>query len=142
MWPDSVQRMLGNAVPSLIAVVLAREIRRQLFGDSKATSKVTLMPPVRTPVPKPEILKPLPAKYRSMVGEHPDHPGEGRLAANKRRGSAKRPALPLLALRACNDASLTVHGVPQFAELRLMALPKTHLTARQSLESADRRLER
>jgi DNA (cytosine-5)-methyltransferase 1 len=97
-----VQRMLGNAVPSLIAEVLAREIRRQLLGDRKARSKVTLMPPVRTPMPKPEPLKPLPAKYRSMIGQHPDHPGEGRLAGSKRWGSAKRPdPLPLLeALRA------------------------------------------
>jgi DNA (cytosine-5)-methyltransferase 1 len=97
-----VQRMLGNAVPSLMAEVLAREIRRQLLGDRKGSSKSTLMPPVRTPVPKPQTLKPLPAKYRSMVGDHPDHPGEGRLAAKKRPGAVKRPdPLPLLeALRA------------------------------------------
>jgi DNA (cytosine-5)-methyltransferase 1 len=97
-----VQRMLGNAVPSLMAEVLAREIRRQLLGDKKVATKAILMPAVRTPVPKPEPLRPLPAKYRSMIGEHPDHPGEGRFAVKKRAGSRQKPdPLPLLeALRA------------------------------------------
>jgi DNA (cytosine-5)-methyltransferase 1 len=91
--------VLGNAVPSLMAEVLAREIRRRLLGDKKAAAKAALMPPVRTP---PEPVKQLPAKYRSMVGEHPDHPGEGRFAAKKRSGSPERiDPLPLLeALRA------------------------------------------
>jgi len=94
--------MLGNAVPSLMSEVLAREIRRQLLGDRRGTRKLTLMPPVRTPVPKPESLRPPPAKYRLMVGDYPDHPGEGRFAAKKRRDSAEQPDQPPLleALRA------------------------------------------
>jgi DNA (cytosine-5)-methyltransferase 1 len=70
-----IQRMLGNAVPSLMAEILAREIRRQLL-DSPPERKLTLLPPVRRPVPDPEPDAPLPGKYRQYIGEHADHPGE------------------------------------------------------------------
>jgi DNA (cytosine-5)-methyltransferase 1 len=93
-----VQRMLGNAVPSLMAEVLAREIRRLLLNDRRGTSGLTLLPPVRTPVPRQEALKSLPAKYRSLISDHPDHPGEGRFSAKRRRGSRDQSdPLPLLA---------------------------------------------
>lgn len=72
-----VQRMLGNAVPSLIAEVLAREIRRQLL-DQPINSNLHLLPAKRTPVPKPERLKALPEKYRELIGEHAAHPGTGK----------------------------------------------------------------
>jgi len=78
-----MQRMLGNAVPSLIAEILAREIRKQLLGKP-GRGAYRLMPPQRTPVPAQERLKPLPAKYKSLIGHHPAHPGEG-----KGRGVAK-----------------------------------------------------
>ena len=73
-----VQRMLGNAVPSLLAEVLAREIRRQLLGDQRDPGPLQLMPPVRTPVPDPDLIVALPEKYRELIGIHPDHPGEGK----------------------------------------------------------------
>lgn len=82
------QKMIGNAVPSLLAEVLAREIRRQLLGDHRALGCVKLMPPVRRPVPEPEPIMPVPAKYRSMIGDHPDHPGEGRLSGKLRKSKA------------------------------------------------------
>lgn len=72
-----VQRMLGNAVPSLIAEILAREIRRQLL-DVPFNKPLKLMPPKREPVPPPEPVAVLPAKYRPLIGNHADHPGEGR----------------------------------------------------------------
>ena len=71
-----VQRMLGNAVPSLLAGVLAREIRRQLIGDQRDPGPLALMPPVRTPVPDPDPITELPAKYHPLIGSYPDHPGE------------------------------------------------------------------
>jgi len=78
------QKMLGNAVPSLLAEVLAREIRRQLLGDKGNLGTLKLIPPVRRPIPEPERLKPLPAKYRQHIGDHADHPGEGRFSARKK----------------------------------------------------------
>ena len=70
--------MLGNAVPSLVAEVLAREIRRQLLGDKRNLGPLKLIPPVRQPTPSPEPLARVPEIYESMVGDHADHPGERR----------------------------------------------------------------
>lgn len=72
-----MQRMVGNAVPSLIAEILAREIRTQLLG-SPITSPLKLLPPCHKPIPAPEPVASLPAKYRHLVGDHADHPGEGK----------------------------------------------------------------
>ena len=47
-----VQKMLGNAVPSLLAEVLAREIRGQLLGDERELGPLQLLSPVRRPVPR------------------------------------------------------------------------------------------
>lgn len=72
-----MQRMLGNAVPSLIAEILAREIRVQLL-DSALAGPLTLLPPRRTNVPKPELACPVPEKYHSLLGVHLAHPGTGK----------------------------------------------------------------
>ncbi|MGH7715251.1 MAG: DNA cytosine methyltransferase, partial [Vulcanimicrobiaceae bacterium] len=72
-----MQRQLGNAVPSLIAEVLAREIRKQLL-DRPINTPLRLRPPKRTHVPPPEEVAPLPAKYRGYIGKHAAHPGEGK----------------------------------------------------------------
>jgi DNA (cytosine-5)-methyltransferase 1 len=71
-----VQRMLGNAVPSLLAEVLAREIRSQLLMDC-TQSKPKLLPPTRE-APKPERVRPVPKKYHELIGDHAPHPGEGK----------------------------------------------------------------
>ena len=89
-----VQRMLGNAVPSLLAEVLAREIRRQLLG-SPIERPLELMPKRRTPVPPPELLHSVPVKYHDMIGDHADHPGTGKSA--KARERVKREAPQLIA---------------------------------------------
>ena len=47
-----MQRMLGNAVPSLIAEIMAREIRHQLL-DTKKRGQLRLMPPRREVIPRP-----------------------------------------------------------------------------------------
>lgn len=72
-----MQRMVGNAVPSLMAEVLAREIRAQFLGKRLNTQPM-LMPPKREPVPPEESLAHLPEKYLNMVGSHADHPGTGK----------------------------------------------------------------
>lgn len=71
------QRMLGNAVPSLMAEILARAIREQLL-NIPIKSELKLLPPRRIDVPPPEPTKPIPRKYHQLIGDHPDHPGEGR----------------------------------------------------------------
>jgi len=72
------QRMIGNAVPSLMAEVLAREIRRQVFGERTMLLTPTLLPPARGPSPMPERCRPVPKKYVSLIGHHPVHPGTGK----------------------------------------------------------------
>jgi DNA (cytosine-5)-methyltransferase 1 len=73
-----VQRMIGNAVPSLLTEILGREIRRQLLGDPRSRTGLKLIPPARTPVPPAERVRPMPEKYYQYMSDHPDHPGEGR----------------------------------------------------------------
>lgn len=72
-----MQRMVGNAVPSLLAEVIAREIRSQFLGQ-RLNTPLLLMPPLRTPLPPEERLAALPKKYKELIGDHPDHPGEGK----------------------------------------------------------------
>ena len=72
-----MQRMLGNAVPSLLAEVLAREIRSQLL-DSPVSGPVRLLPCRRLDTPAAERLEPVPNSYHSLVGKHAEHPGTGR----------------------------------------------------------------
>ncbi|MDA8457145.1 DNA cytosine methyltransferase [Acidovorax sp. GBBC 3334] len=72
-----MQRMLGNAVPSLVAEVLAREIRKQLL-DAPTRSRLKLLPPRREHVPPPVRLSAVPKKYHEHIGEHEAHPGTGK----------------------------------------------------------------
>jgi DNA (cytosine-5)-methyltransferase 1 len=72
-----MQRMLGNAVPSLIAEVLAREIRSQLL-DAPTRKPLQLLPPLRENVPPPVKVKPVPRKYHEHIGVHDAHPGTGK----------------------------------------------------------------
>jgi DNA (cytosine-5)-methyltransferase 1 len=74
---NDVQRMLGNAVPSLVAETIAREIRRQLLGRPIEKGELKLLPPRREPVPPSEDVAGVPPAYHSLVGDHAEHPGEG-----------------------------------------------------------------
>ena len=85
---SDTQKMLGNAVPSLLAEMLAREIRRQLLGGRRDPGGFTLMPPARRSIPESEPVAPVPVHYRELIGDHPDHPRKGRLLG-KRRSSAR-----------------------------------------------------
>ncbi|NEX23255.1 DNA cytosine methyltransferase [Thiorhodococcus mannitoliphagus] len=84
-----VQRMLGNAVPSLLAEVLAREIRAQLLDGVDGLARTpTLLRPRREGMPPPEVPAPLPEHYRRLIGEHEDHPGTGLGPGARRRVDA------------------------------------------------------
>ena len=84
-----IQKLLGNAVPSLLAEVLAREIRVQLLDCSPNRGALKLMPPVRTPVPPAEPPARVPSRFRQLIGDHAYHPGEGQGVGAVRRRSQK-----------------------------------------------------
>jgi DNA (cytosine-5)-methyltransferase 1 len=73
----SQQRQLGNAVPSLLAEVLGREIGRQLLG-MKVKKSLKLLPPERRPIPAAEPIAPVPRKFQNLAGSHDAHPGTGK----------------------------------------------------------------
>lgn len=73
-----VQRLIGNAVPSALAELLANEIAHQFHGRAKKIGPLTLIPPKRMASPEPEPVLPLPDKYRGFIGDHDEHPGTGR----------------------------------------------------------------
>lgn len=83
-WSDT-QRLIGNAVPSALAEVLAEEMRVQLLGGRKSAKGRLLVPKKRTGMPAPEQTLPIPRKYRSLIGSHPEHPGIGKGAGATRR---------------------------------------------------------
>jgi DNA (cytosine-5)-methyltransferase 1 len=88
-----IQKMLGNAVPSLLAEVLAREIRQQLLDDHEDLGPLKLLPSVRRPIPDPEEPAFLSEKYRHLIGDYPDHPGEGRGRGVRRASRTSEAAL-------------------------------------------------
>lgn len=74
---NAVQRQVGNAVPSLLAEVLARAIRAQLLGYATQRARPRLLPQDRSPYPPPTRRGPVPAVFRQLAGDHPAHPGTG-----------------------------------------------------------------
>jgi DNA (cytosine-5)-methyltransferase 1 len=74
----SIQRQVGNAVPSLLAETLGREIRVQLLGQRASKQTPRLLPPDRSPVPAPEETTPVPLGFRKLAGDHEAHPGTGK----------------------------------------------------------------
>jgi DNA (cytosine-5)-methyltransferase 1 len=101
---NDAQHMLGNAVLSLLAEVIAREIRGQLLGVPIRETKLKLLPPSRGPVPPPERITKVPAAYLPLIGNHAAHPGEGRGAGRGREwpleGAVRR--VGMASLRASN----------------------------------------
>lgn len=76
---SSVQRQLGNAVPSALAEVIAIEMGRRLLGAAPNGSGLpSLVPKKRSDLPPPEPTEPVPAKYLNLVGNHSAHPGTGK----------------------------------------------------------------
>jgi DNA (cytosine-5)-methyltransferase 1 len=88
----SVHKQLGNAVPSLLAEVLARNVRKQFFGDSVSLKPTLLRPALGKPPPAKRKTA-VPEKYFKNVGELADHPGTGKGPRALLRGkSTKRAA--------------------------------------------------
>lgn len=76
---SDAQRQLGNAVPSLLAEILAREIAAQLLGDPKKRGGLKLaVRPALSPAPAPTETRPVPERFLSARGRHDAHPGTGK----------------------------------------------------------------
>lgn len=73
----SVQKQVGNAVPSLLAEVLGREIRTQLLKLPALTGPLERMPEAHTEVPLAEKHTEVPRKFWELEGKHSPHPGTG-----------------------------------------------------------------
>lgn len=71
------QRQLGNAVPSLLAEVLAKAIASQLLGIRVSQGEPRLALAPAPPIPAPEPVEAVPSFYLRLRGEHDAHPGTG-----------------------------------------------------------------
>lgn len=72
----SIQRQLGNAVPSALAEYLGLQIRAQLFDERAVLKRPRrLLPRRRTPIPPAEPVARVPQRYAKLAGEHSPHPG-------------------------------------------------------------------
>lgn len=75
---NGVQRLIGNAVPSALAEMLAFEIRRQLLKSKGRDTALRLLPPRRGDLPAPEPIASIPKRYLALAGDHDAHPGTGK----------------------------------------------------------------
>jgi DNA (cytosine-5)-methyltransferase 1 len=82
---NAVQRQLGNAVPSLLGEVLAREVVRQFLPNHPLPPSPILTVPIDRPIPPPEAVAAVPSEFLLLAGDHPDHPGTGRGKGARRR---------------------------------------------------------
>lgn len=73
-----IQRMIGNAVPSLLAEVMAWAIRAQLLEGKGHSASYALLPPSRNDRPAKEPCAALPQRFFLLIGDHPAHPGAGK----------------------------------------------------------------
>lgn len=74
-----VQRQIGNAVPSLLAEILARAIAVQLLGASESAGAPKLaVQAAKKPIPAAEPVAAVPSAFLGMRGEHSAHPGTGK----------------------------------------------------------------
>jgi DNA (cytosine-5)-methyltransferase 1 len=89
---SGAQRLLGNAVPSLLTEILGWEIRHQLLRHRTQPEALKLLPPARDALPPPEPVAEVPEEYRKYLGDHADHPGEG-LGSGAQRRQFEQPDL-------------------------------------------------
>lgn len=88
---SSVQRQLGNAVPSLLAEVLGREIRKQFFElPPKSAEPVLTCAQAQFPVPPAEPVLPVPQHFHQLIGRHSEHPGTGKGSRAARRIASEK----------------------------------------------------
>lgn len=91
-----IQRQIGNAVPSLMSEILAREIGKQFF------KKDYFSPPHLSiarsqDFPPPEPVRAVSSRFLTMVGDHSAHPGTG-----KGRSYQNGVALPNFGAKTCH----------------------------------------
>ncbi len=72
-----IQRQIGNAVPSLLAEVLARGIVTQITGKSFDDEYKLHVERSKT-IPSAEPISQVPSEYFSLIGKHAAHPGTGK----------------------------------------------------------------
>ena len=89
---NEVQRLIGNAVPSLVTEILGRAIRQQFLDAPVRAKRLKLIPPRRKETPEPKPPTQVPAKYHHFVGDHADHPGEGKGSRAIQRQSSEEPS--------------------------------------------------
>lgn len=84
-----IQKLVGNAVPSALAEVLAREISVQLLENPDVRRAPKLVPAAQTSVPEPTPHTAVAHKYRHLVGSDSAHPGtgKGRSAQSRETGA-------------------------------------------------------
>lgn len=74
----AAQRQIGNAVPALLAEILGRKIRTDLFGLRETEAPFRLLPPDRSPSPPAASIRPIPAEFLKLAGKQSAHPGTGK----------------------------------------------------------------
>lgn len=74
----SAVRQVGNAVPSLLAEVLARSLMEQAFGVQAKGEVPSLLPVRRGSPPPPRQPEAVPASFHDLRGDHAPHPGTGK----------------------------------------------------------------
>lgn len=74
---QEAHRQIGNAVPSLLAEVVGREVRRQYFKGRYRSATPHLLPTARPRCPAPEKIHPVPPEYMALRNTETEHPGTG-----------------------------------------------------------------
>jgi len=69
-------RQIGNAVPSLLAEIVGREIKKQLFRQ-RVRGPASLLPPIRPNCPMANVAAPVPPKFLKLRNSDSEHPGTG-----------------------------------------------------------------
>jgi len=85
----SVQKQIGNAVPSLLTEVLGRAMRTQLLGLRATGGALKLLPTRKLPLPEAERVRPVPRALRRLAGTYEAHPGTGQGYAAVARGQER-----------------------------------------------------
>ena len=86
----SVQKQIGNAVPSLLAEVVGRAISEQFFAKVYEAGPSLAVEPKR-PIPPAARLQTVPKKFLALQGAHQDYVPAPR--ARSRRSNASTPEL-------------------------------------------------
>jgi DNA (cytosine-5)-methyltransferase 1 len=89
-----VQKQAGNAVPSLLTEVLGRIVHATLSGSRLPAGPPSLLPPLRLPVPAPEPVRSVLARFLHRRHSESAHPGTGKGFGAMRRADPVVPGMP------------------------------------------------